>query len=181
MINIRNASIEDAERILEIYAYYVKNTAISFECEVPSIDGFKNRMKKTMEWYPYFVIERDGIVQGYAYAGPFVDRGAYDRSCEVSIYLDRDAWKRGMGRMIYEVLETELQHMGIINLYARIAYPGSEDEYLDKNSAEFHEHLGFAKVGELHNCGHKFGHWYNMVCMEKIIGEHTEKPLPVKK
>ena len=66
------------------------------------------------------------------------------------------------------------------NLYARIGYPQVEDEYLTKNSAQFHEHLGFALVGTFHNCGYKFGRWYNMVWMEKIIGEHRPDQPPVQ-
>ena len=74
--------------------------------------------------------------------------------------------------MLYEALEKELKKMGILNLYACIGYPATEDEYLTKNSAEFHEHLGFTKVGEFHKCGYKFGRWYDMIWMEKIIGSH---------
>lgn len=57
--------------------------------------------------------------------------------------------------------------MGILNLYACIGYPQVEDEYLTKNSAEFHAHLGFELVGTFHNCGYKFDRWYDMVWMEK--------------
>ena len=67
--------------------------------------------------------------------------------------------------------------MGILNLYACIGYPQVEDEYLTKNSAEFHAHLGFELVGTFHNCGYKFDRWYDMVWMEKIIGEpHAGQP-----
>ena len=69
-------------------------------------------------------------------------------------------------------LADRLQAMGILNLYACIGYPQVEDEYLTKNSAQFHEHLGFTLAGTFHNCGYKFGRWYDMIWMEKIIGEH---------
>ena len=62
--------------------------------------------------------------------------------------------------------------MGVLNLYACIGYPQAEDEYLTKNSAQFHEHLGFTLAGTFHNCGYKFGRWYDMIWMEKVIGEH---------
>ena len=64
--------------------------------------------------------------------------------------------------------------MGILNLYACVAYPQCDDEYLTDNSYKFHEHLGFAKTGEFHKCGYKFGRWYDMVWMEKLIVS-TEK------
>ena len=65
-----------------------------------------------------------------------------------------------------------MKEKGILNAYVCIAYPEKEDVYLTKNSVEFQEHLGFIQVGRFHKCGYKFGHWYDMVYMEKMIGEH---------
>lgn len=179
-IIIRNAGTEDAERILAIYTYYVKNTAITFEYDVPTISEFRNRMKNTMSKYPYLVIEKNGIICGYAYADSFIERAAYNWSCEMTVYIDHTYQKCGLGRKIYEVLENRLKKMGILNLYACIAYPDNEDEYLNRNSVEFHSHMGFSEVGEFKMCGYKFGRWYNMIWMEKIIGEHLEKQSLVK-
>ena len=171
-MRIRSATTEDAARLLAIYSYYVEKTAISFEYDVPSLAEFTNRIINTLQRFPYLVAEEEGVVQGYAYAGPFKERAAYDRSCELSIYLARDAKGRGYGRKLYETLELELRAKGILNMYACIGDPITEDEYLTKNSEQFHQHLGFVKVGEFHKCGNKFGRWYNMIWMEKMIGEH---------
>ena len=179
MIEIRKAKLSDARRLLEIYDYYVRNTAITFEYITPSIEEFSTRMEHTMIRYPYLVILKDGVAEGYAYAGAFVGRAAYDWSCEMTIYLDRNARKCGMGRMLYEALEAALKEMGILNLYACIGYPDTEDEYLTRNSADFHKHLGFEKVGEFHKCGYKFDRWYSMIWMEKIIGEHRDQQPPI--
>ena len=169
---IREASEEDAGRLLEIYAYYVEKTAITFEYDVPSPEEFRERIRRIRQRYPYLVIEKDGVIEGYAYAGVFKDRAAYDRSCEMTIYLDRGARGRGLGRELYEALEQELKARGFLNLYACIGYPDAPDEYLDYNSAQFHEHLGYRTVGTFHQCGCKFGRWYSMIWMEKMIGEH---------
>lgn len=176
MVTIRNATIDDAERILEIYDYYVKNTAITFEYETPTLEEYKERMKKTMQRYPYLVILKDGRIEGFAYAGAFVGRAAYDWSCETTVYLDYNAQKGGLGRKIYEALEKSLCDMGVLNLYACIGYPENDDEYLTTNSADFHKYFGFEKVGEFHKCGYKFGRWYNMIWMEKFIGKHRDSP-----
>ena len=133
-----------------------------------------------MKRYPYLVLEKDGKIQGYAYASAFIGRAAYDWSCETSIYLDHTVLKCGLGRKLYEALEGKLREMGILNLYACIGYPEVEDAYLTKNSAEFHSHLGFSSVGNFHKCGYKFGRWYNMIWMEKRIGTHRAKQPPVK-
>ena len=169
MVKIRSADTGDAARLLEIYGYYVANTAITFEYDAPSQEAFSARIGNTLKRYPYLILEEDGEVKGYAYAGVFKDRAAYDHSCELSIYLDRNAKGRGYGRTLYEALEEKLKAQGIRNLYACIGDPIGEDPYLTKDSEEFHRHLGFVKVGEFHRCGYKFGRWYNMIWMEKII------------
>ena len=179
-ITVRNAKLSDAPRILEIYTYYVENTVITFEYDVPSLEEFENRMIDIMKKYPYLVIERDGRIEGYAYAHAFVGRAAYDWASELTIYLDHNAKKCGLGKKLYEALAERLKDMGVLNLYACIGYPKIEDEYLNKNSAQFHEHLGFRLCGTFENCGCKFNRWYDMTWMEKIIGEHTDDQAPVK-
>ena len=174
MLLIRDAKPEDAARLLEIYGPYVENTAISFECETPGLEEFQNRIRAISAHYPYLVLEEDGKIAGYAYAGVLKARAAYARSCEVTIYLDRRARKRGMGRMLYEALERRLKAQGILNLYACIAWPIVPDETLSTNSADFHAHMGYTKVGEFHFCAYKFGRWYSMIWMEKFIGEHGD-------
>lgn len=176
---IRKASLQDAEDLVDIYRYYVEKTAISFEYETPDVQEFENRMKKIIGKYPYLVAEIDGQILGYAYAGAFHERAAYAWAAEVTIYLAPDARKCGLGRMLYEELERLLKQMGITNLYACIGYPEQEDEYLNKNSAQFHEHLGYERVGLFHNCGYKFQRWYHMIWMEKIIGNHMAEQPPL--
>lgn len=170
---IRTVTLEDAPQLLAIYSYYVENTAITFEYESPTLEEFRSRIANTLKKYPYLCISQGDKILGYAYAGPFRTRAAYQWAAEMTIYLAPDAQKRGLGREIYESLEQRLREMGILNLYACIGYPISEDEYLTANSAQFHEHMGYKKVGEFHSCGYKCGHWYDMIYMEKIIGEHT--------
>ncbi len=171
-IEIRLAKADDAEELLDIYRYYVENTAISFEYETPSAEEFKGRIENTLKKYPYLAAVHNGKIMGYAYAGAFIWRAAYDWSVETTIYVAKDVRRCGIGRMLYEVLEQSLKDMGILNLYACVGYPEEDDEYLTKNSVQFHEHLGFELVGRFHKCGRKFSRWYDMVWMEKIIGEH---------
>lgn len=176
---VRDAVPEDAERLVEIYRPYVETTAITFEYDVPTVGEFRGRMERTMEKYPYLVAEMDGYVVGYACAGRFVGRAAYDWSVETTIYLDRGMRGRGIGRRLYGALEEALKDMGVLNLNACIAYPEKEDEYLTRSSAEFHARLGYRLVGEFRLCGYKFSRWYNMIWMEKLIGEHTSEPAAV--
>ena len=63
-ITIRNATVSDAPAILDIYGYYVANTAISMEYEVPSLAEFEKRIENTLGNYPYLVAEQDGKIIG---------------------------------------------------------------------------------------------------------------------
>ena len=171
-IIIRRATEDDAARLCDIYSYYVLQTVITCEYTVPSVEEFAGRIRQTLQAYPFLVLEDGGTILGYAYAGPFKGRAAYFRSCELSIYIDRTCHKRGYGRLLYEALERELKNAGLLNLYACITSPIVEDDYLTHNSEEFHRHMGFETVGEFHRCIYKFGRWYNMIWMEKMIGEH---------
>ena len=87
--------------------------------------------------------------------------------------MDRSSKGKGYGRALYKELEKQLRAQSILNRYACIASPIEEDEYLTNNSEQFHTHLGFKCVGEFHQCAYKFGRWYNMIWMEKFIGEHS--------
>ena len=178
-IILRTAELSDAEELLEIYAPYVEKTAVTFEYEIPDIREFKERIKKTLKKYPYILAEGNGEILGYAYTGPFVGRAAYDWAVETTIYLKEDKRRMGIGKMLYGKLEEISKAQNILNMYACIACPEKEDQYLNENSVQFHEHLGYSIAGKFHKCGYKFGTWYNMVWMEKIIGKHKAIPRPV--
>ena len=171
-VRIRIATKEDARELLTIYAPYVEKTAITFEYEVPALQEFAGRIEHILERYPYLVAERDGEIVGYAYAGAFHPRAAYDWAVESTVYVQEDQEKTGVGRKLYEALEQALVLQNILNVYACIAYPEVEDEHLTKNSVQFHEHMGYRFIGEFRKCGYKFERWYNMVWMEKHLGEH---------
>lgn len=175
-MKIEKVTVEDAEKLLEIYAPYVENTAITFEYDVPSKDEFEERIKNISAKYPYIKAVHEGKVVGYAYAASFKDRRAYDWSVETTIYVKNNCKRMGIGKALYEVLEQELKDMGILNMNACIACPVQEGRYLNDDSIRFHDNMGFTEVGHFHNSGYKFGQWFDMIWMEKMIGEHNANP-----
>lgn len=179
-LQIRIATVEDSAALLDIYKPYVEKTAVTFEYEVPSLEEFSGRIKTILKKYPVLVAECESEILGYAYAGAFQSRAAYAWAVETSIYIREDCRKFGIGRLLYEELENILRKQNIVNLNACIAYPTEEDTYLTKDSVKFHEKMGYRMVGEFRQCGYKFNRWYNMVWMEKHIGEHRKEQPPVK-
>ena len=78
-------------------------------------------------------------------------------------------------------MEDVLRTQGILNLNACIAAPKTDgDAYLTDNSMKFHERMGYQMVGRFHDSGYKFGRWYDMVWMEKILGEHKTPAASVR-
>lgn len=173
MIKIRKAIPEDAAALLAIYAPYVESTAITFEYDVPTVEEFRRRIVDICDRYPYLVAEDEtGRPIGYAYANSFKERAAYQWSVETSLYVDKKYHRQGIGRCLHDELEAALRQQGILNMNACISYIDSEDEYLSQDSVRFHSRLGYKQVAHFHQCGRKFGRWYDMIWMEKMIGEH---------
>lgn len=180
-ITIRTATEKDAPYLLDIYAPYIQNTAITFEYEIPSLQEFTNRISQVLQKYPYFVAIVDNKIVGYTYAHAYGQRAAYAWTAEVSIYVAQDSRNIGIGKKLYEALEKALQKQNIINLIACVAYTQRQDEHLNKNSLEFHMHMGYQISGKLHCCGYKFHKWYDIIHLQKYIGSHNTEPSPIKR
>ena len=179
-INIRVATLEDAEKILEIYGYYIENTAITYEYEIPTLEEFTSRMIRIKEIFPYLVAEMDGEIVGYAYADKFNYRPAYDWNAELTIYLDHNQKGKGIGEALYSTLEEILKKQGIIKTIALITPPqgGKSDAY---NSMHFHEKMGYKLIGCIEKAGYKFNHWFDTILMDKYIGEPADNMKPIVK
>ncbi|WP_029231160.1 GNAT family N-acetyltransferase [Butyrivibrio sp. VCB2006] len=182
-MKIEKVTIDDAKELLEIYTPYVEETAITFEYDVPSLEEFKERIKSISSKFPYIkAVDDNGEILGYAYASTFKGRRAYDWSVETTVYVRKDSKRSRIGTMLYDALENSLAKMGIINANACISYlpDGQSDAHLTNDSYHFHLNRGYKLVGTFHDSGFKFGTWYDMIWMEKMLGEHTSSPAPVE-
>lgn len=115
-MNIRVASPEDAQTLVEIYAPYVKDTIVTFEYVVPTAEEFAGRIRHTLEKYPYLVAEENGRILGYTYASAFKSRAAYNWSVETTIYVRQGEQHHGTGSALYKALEELLSRQHICNL-----------------------------------------------------------------
>ena len=174
-MEIRLATVDDAEEILAVYAPYVRHTAITFEYDVPGIGEFRSRIGETLKNYPYLVAAEEGRIIGYAYAEAFRKRAAYQHTAEMSIYLDEQYRRRGIGRLLYQELEKRLLRQNVFSVYACVTTTDREDDaFLTDGSIRFHEKTGYVKTGEHHLCGYKFGQWYSVAWFEKTLGNRPE-------
>lgn len=165
MIEIRNAQVEDAANLVAIYAPYVEKTAITFETQVPTVEDFENRIKKTMKKFPYLVAIEEGQIVGYAYASTYYARAAYDWTVELSVYVQKEARGKGVGTLLYTALEEELTTRGFKNFLACIALPNPA-------SIALHEKRGYEQVAHFKKVGYKFGTWHDIVWLQKsLVGD----------
>ena len=151
-MTIRLATAADAAGALAIYAPYVRDTWVSFEAEVPTVEEMAARIEAAAPRYPWLVADDGGAVAGYAYAGAHRGRAAYQWSVEVSVYVAEAHRRRGLARRLYGALFDVLRVQGVANAYAGIAQPNAA-------SVAAHEALGFEPVGVYRGVGYKLGAW----------------------
>jgi L-amino acid N-acyltransferase YncA len=164
---IRAATPADAAACAAIYAPYVTDTVISFEVEPPSTDEMAERIAGAIEWV---VLEEEGRVVGYAYAGRFMARAAYRWAAEVSVYLDRGReHRRGGGRALYEELLRRLTARGYLTAIAGMTLPNPASEGL-------HRALGFERVGVYRRIGYKHGAWHDVAWTQRLLAPGGDPP-----
>ncbi len=166
---IRNALEKDSEEILKIYSYYIKNTSITFEIDVPTLDEFTERVRLIIKSYPYIVYVIDEKIVGYAYASKHRERAAYVYDVEVSVYLEKDCLGKGIGSKLYEKLFDMLLKQGFYNVYSGITMPNEKSENL-------HKRFQFEEVGTYKKVGFKHGKWHDVKWFQKALRDHDENP-----
>ena len=173
MNRIRLAVPDDAGGMLDIYAPFVRDTVVTFEYEVPSLEQFRERIETTLPRYPWLALEQEGQVTGYAYAGRYQSRAAYQWDAESSIYLAPAARGKGLAAPLYRCLMALLEAQGVRNLYGCIAHPNPASE-------RFHRKLGFRDLAVYPQAGYKQGEWRDILWNWLPLGEKEEIPPPLQ-
>ena len=146
---MRPVTAGDAERIAEIYNWYVLNTIITFETDVVSPQEMTKRIQENFINHDWLVGEVNQKVVGYAYYGPFRARAAYNHTVESTIYLSQGSMGKGFGRTLYAQLLQSVKDRGFREAIGVIALPNPQ-------SIALHRAMGFAEVGVLKRVGYKF-------------------------
>jgi len=154
----------DAQAALDIYAYYVNNTSITFETVVPSLEEFGKRIDDVSKNYPWLVCLQDGKMVAYAFAKIHRPTGAYLWSPEVTIYVANDFQGKGIGRKLYEALFAILKLQGFYTVFAGVVVPNPK-------SIGLHKALGFEEIGLFKNIGFKLGSWHSAQWFQKSLDQ----------
>ena len=151
-MSIRPVRLSDAAALAAIYAPYVRDTAITFEEEVPDEAEFRRRIRHTTAVYPYLVWEENEQVLGYAYASRVRPRAAYDWAAELSVYVARGSGGKGIGSALYRALLDLLRRQGVRQVYGVVSLP-------NEPSHRLHMALGFTQLAVFPKMGYKMGRW----------------------
>ena len=152
---IRQVKLSDAPEIMDIYNYYIEETAWTQEYDPIDLQTQEERIKNTSSSYLYLVHEEDGKILGYAYASQFRWKVGYRFTAESTIYIHPDHLKKNIGTPLYTEVLGMCQQQGFHRIIGGLTLPNDP-------SARFHEKLGFKKVGEFTDCAYKFSAWHDI-------------------
>ena len=169
---IRLATPDDASAVHDIYAPIVRDTAISFEWEVPTVADMAGRITKVLADRPWLVLEEDGEILGYSYATTFRERRSYQWGTEVAIYVHENARGRGVGRKLYGALFEVLTKQNYCTVIAGATLP-------NPNTERLHLGIGFSEFGRYPAAGFKLGKWWDVVFWMKRLRELPADPTPI--
>lgn len=168
---LRLARPEDAAAVAAIYGPVVETSPTTFELDVPSEPEMRRRIEDTLVRWPWLVFENGAGVSGYAYATRHRERGAYQWSADVSVYVAPTQHRRGIGRALYTALLEILGLQGYCNAYAGITLPNAA-------SVGLHESMGFVHLGVYRGVGHKLGRWHDVGWWSCELRFRPERPEP---
>lgn len=162
-LNIRPATENDLEGILEIYNDAILNTTAIYNYKVYTIADIQQWFAdKKRDNYPVFVAEIDNRVAGFVSYGAFRVRPAYKYSVEHSVYVHPNFRRRGIARQLLEVIiETAKQN----NVHAIVAGIDSDNG----ESILLHKQFHFVEVGHIKQVGYKFNRWLDLTFMELLL------------
>lgn len=172
---IRIATEADSAFVHSVYGHYVYHSNATFSTVNPSVESYREKIRHTLETYPFYICETDGKPCGFTYGAQIRPHEAYQWDVEGTIYLSPDAPRRaGLGSKLYGQLLDTLQKQGFKTVYGVITD-------LNEPSLALHRALGFTEAGHFRNMGYKNGLWLGVIWMQKTIGSFggvPDEPIP---
>ena len=166
---VRLAEPADGAGVQAIYAPIVRDTAISFEVDPPSIEEMSRRIASTFPRHPWLVCADGDAILGYVYGSQHRERAAYRWSADVTVYIHEKARRTGVGHALYETLLSLLTLQGYHRAYAGITLP-------NEGSVGLHLAQGFSLVGVYPAVGFKHGQWHDVGWYQRTLRPPARNP-----
>lgn len=162
MIDVREAMLDDLHAILEIYNEAVRNLAATFDIEEQTLEQRKAWFMKFGEKYPLLVADRNGDIAGYCCLSPFMEKAAYSKTTELSVYISSRYRGQKIGYTLVQHVMKRASELGFHTIVSRIT--GDNEA-----SVNLHLKFGFEHVGRLQEVGYKFGKWHDVHFYQKML------------
>jgi L-amino acid N-acyltransferase YncA len=157
-LTVRAARNDDAAAWAEIYNQGIEERQATFETEPRTGADLMRQLDRTI------VAEEAGRVVGWAGIVPYSAREAYAGVGEFSIYVDRSARGRGVGRRLLTHLAVFAEGKGYHKLTGKV-FPENEASLALMLSCGFRD-VGIHKRHALLD-----GSWRDVVVVERLLGD----------
>jgi L-amino acid N-acyltransferase YncA len=164
-LRVRPAVDADADAICRIYNQGIEDRVATLETDLRTPDERRQWFAARSARHPVIVAEdTDGTVLGWGSLNVFNSRQAYRFVADFSIYVERTARGRGVGRAML----TRLVELGREHGYHKLvlsAFP------TNASGMALYTSLGFRTVGVYKEQGRLDGRWVDTIIMEKLLDE----------
>lgn len=161
---VRDAGVDDAAAIADIYNHYIETSTATFDTRVKSPEDRRRWLESRGGSHPVIVAEGEAGLLGWGALSPWAERPAWGGTVEVAVYVAPGARGRGLGRAL---LSTLVERACTEGHHALIAQVVSENGA----SAALMRSAGFECVGSLSEVGNKFGRWLDVELYELVVGK----------
>lgn len=152
---LRPTTAADLDAIADLTNLYIRTTPIHFAYDPVTVQELDELWRSTVATYPWFTAEVDRRFAGYAKAGVWRSRAAYQWTAEAGIYVQPEFHAKGIGTALYRAVIDDLRRRGFHSVIGGVTLPNPASERL-------HESLGFEFVGRFKHAGHKFNQWHDV-------------------
>ena len=162
-IKIRDYQNQDCPAILDIINDAILNSTALYDYNIRTLTTqeaiFEEKLQKG---FPVIVAESNNEVVGFGYYSEFRFREAYKFTVEHSVYANKNAIGKGIGKLLLNELIERAKKQ---KLHTMIGVIDSENT----NSIDFHKKFDFEEVGFIKESGFKFDRWLHSVIVQKIL------------
>jgi phosphinothricin acetyltransferase len=162
-MQVRLATLEDAEAIRAIYNREVTGSTVTFDLVPRTLADQQEWLVAHAGAHPAVVVEAgDGAIAGFGSLSSYRSRPAYSTTVEDSVYVHHDHRGAGVGKLVLAELVRLAEVHGFHAVMARIV--GGHEA-----SIALHRGCGFELVGIEREVGRKFGKWLDVALMQKLL------------